>query len=140
MKILSIDLEKESFSYIDDDEWRRNHLGGVAFNTFLLYKYTDRSSGPFDTGNHLFLSCGALSGTTIPAAARCEATALSPTGYFGTSNSGGGLGSAIKLCGIDCIWLNGKSKRPVYLVIHEKGVLFKDGEYLWGRDTFETID
>jgi len=140
MKILSIDLEKESFSYIDDDEWRNNHLGGVAFNTFLLYRHTDRSAGPFDAGNHLFLSCGALSGTTIPAAARCEATALSPTGYFGTSNSGGGLGAAIRLCGVDCVWLQGKSKRPVYLVIHEKGVLFKDGEHLWGRDTFETVD
>ena len=112
MKILSIDLEKECFSYTEDDNLRKNYLGGVTLNTFLLYQHMDRSANPFDEGNHLLLSCGALSGTTIPAAARCEATARSPTGYFGTSNSGGGLGAAMRFCGIDCVWLQGKSKRP----------------------------
>lgn len=140
MKILSIDLEKEAFSYVEDNDLRAKYLGGVALNSYLLYNYTKRTVGPFDEKNHLFISCGALTGTSFSTAARCEATALSPTGYFGTSNSGGGLGAAIKFCGIDCIWLQGKSKRPLYLAIDEKGVLFKDGTALWGKDTFETVD
>jgi aldehyde:ferredoxin oxidoreductase len=140
MRILTIDVEKESFSYMEDKDLRKKYLGGVALNAYLLYNYTERAINPFDEENHLFLSCGALAGTTIPTAARCEATALSPTGYFGTSNSGGGLGAAIKFCGIDCIWIKGKSKRPLYLVVDEKGILFKDGNDLWGKDTFETVD
>jgi aldehyde:ferredoxin oxidoreductase len=140
MKILSIDLEKESFSFMEDKDLRVKYLGGVALNSYLLYNNTERAISPFDENNHLFISCGALAGTTIPTAARCEATALSPTGYFGTSNSGGGLGAAIKFCGIDCIWIKGKSKEPVYLVVDEKGVQFKNGKDLWGRDTFETVD
>jgi aldehyde:ferredoxin oxidoreductase len=140
MKILSIDLEKESFSFMEDKDLRVKYLGGVALNSYLLYNNTERAIRPFDENNHLFISCGALTGTTIPTAARCEATALSPTGYFGTSNSGGGLGAAIKFCDIDCIWIKGKSKKSLYLVVDEKGVLFKDGKDLWGRDTFETVD
>jgi aldehyde:ferredoxin oxidoreductase len=140
MKILSIDLEKESFSFMENKDLRVKYLGGVALNSYLLYNNTERAISPFDENNHLFISCGALAGTTIPTAARCEATALSPTGYFGTSNSGGGLGAAIKFCGIDCIWIKGKSKEPVYLVVDEKGVQFKNGKDLWGRDTFETVD
>jgi aldehyde:ferredoxin oxidoreductase len=140
MKILTIDLEKESFSYTEDKNLRARYLGGVALNTYLLYNYTERTSNPFDRENHLFMACGALTGTTIPTASRCEATALSPTGYFGTSNSGGGIGAALKFCGIDCIWIQGKSKKPLYLVVNEDGVLFKDAHDVWGKDTFETVD
>ncbi|MBP1735261.1 MAG: aldehyde:ferredoxin oxidoreductase, partial [Deltaproteobacteria bacterium] len=140
MKILTIDLSNERFSYQEDKDLRTDYLGGIALNSYLLYYNTERTISPFDEKNHLFISCGAFAGTTIPTAGRCEATALSPTGYFGTSNSGGGLGAAIKFCGIDGIWIKGKSKRPVYITIDEKGVLFKDGEDLWGKDTFDTVD
>ncbi len=140
MKILIIDLEKESFSYREDNNLRTQYLGGVALNTHLLYQDTQRTINPFDSENHLFISCGALTGTTIPTASRCESTALSPTGYFGTSNSGGGIGAAIKFCGIDSIWVKGKSTRPLYLLIDEKGVHFKDARDVWGKDTFQTVD
>jgi aldehyde:ferredoxin oxidoreductase len=140
MRILTIDLEKESFSYMEDNNLRSRYLGGVALNTYLLYQETQGVINPLDSENHLFISCGALAGTTIPAASRCEATALSPTGYFGTSNSGGGIGAAIKFCGIDCVWIKGKSPRPLYLVIDEKGVLFRDAHHVWCKDTFETVD
>jgi len=140
MKILTIDLEKETFSYREDNTLRARYLGGVALNTYLLYHYTERIRNPFDRENHLFMACGALAGTTIPTASRCEVTGISPTGYFGTSNSGGGIGAAIKFCGIDCIWIKGNSRKPLYLVINEDGVLFKDAHDVWGKDTFETVD
>lgn len=140
MKILTVNLNREEFSYTEDDGLRRDCIGGVALNSALLYRHTQRKIDPFDEGNHLFLSPGALVGTNIPAASRCEATALSPTGYFGTASSGGALGVAIRFCGIDTLWLQGKAARPVYLVIDEHGVVIRDGRDLWGRDTFETVD
>jgi len=140
MKILSIDLNTRSFSHIDDRSLRANWLGGVALNTHLLYSHTKRAIDPHSEENHLFISCGALTGTTLPTAARCEASALSPTGYFGTSNSGGGLGAAIRFCGIDCVWIRGKAEAPLCLIIDENGVIFRDAHDMWGKDTFETVD
>lgn len=139
MRILVVDLDRESFSFIHDDKLRTPWLGGLALNTYLLYTHGERGIHPFHEKNHLFLSCGALTGTSIPAASRCEATAVSPTGYFGTSNSGGALGAAIRFCGIDCLWLRGKSSRPAYLVVDEKSVFFRDARHLWGKDTFATV-
>lgn len=140
MKILKIDLEGEEFSSIEDKNLRAQYLGGVSLNSALLYRHTERKIEPFDERNHLFISTGAFTGTNLPAASRCEATALSPTGYFGTASSGGGLGAAIRFCGIDTLWLQGKAARPVYLVIDEHGGIVKDAGDLWGKDTFETVD
>lgn len=140
MKILVVDLTNRDYSYIEDEGLRDEYLGGLGLNTHLLYHHTHRGIDPFDEGNHLFLSSGAFVGTNIPTAARSEATALSPTGYFGTSSSGGMLGFAMKLSGIDSVWIKGKSERPVYIKVDEKGVVFRDAEALWGRDTFEAVN
>jgi aldehyde:ferredoxin oxidoreductase len=139
MRILIIDLEKKEHTYLEDESLRQLYIGGVGLNTALLYKYIDRTITPFDVRNSLFLTSGALVGTNIPTTSRCEATALSPTGYFGTANSGGKSGLAIKLCNIDSIWIKGKSENPVYALIDEKGVTLKDASHMWGRDTFETV-
>ncbi len=139
MKILIIDLEENSHSHIEDESLRSRYIGGAALNTYLLHKNVDRDIDPYDRRNSLFFGSGALVGTTIPTAARCEVTALSPTGYFGTSNAGGKTGLAMKLCGIDSLWIKGRAERPVYLVVNEKGVAIKDGSDLWGKDSFETV-
>jgi aldehyde:ferredoxin oxidoreductase len=139
MRILVIDLEKKEHSYFEDEGLRSRYIGGVGLNTALLYKNIDRTILPFDAKNSLFFTSGALVGTNIPTTSRCEATALSPTGYFGTANSGGKTGLAIKLCNIDSLWIKGKSENPVYALINEKGVVLKDASTLWGKDTFETV-
>ncbi len=139
MRLLVIDLEKKEHTFIEDDSLRPVYIGGLGLNTYLLYTHTDRTIDPFDAKNSLFFGGGALVGTNIPTASRCEATALSPTGYFGTSNAGGNTGFAIKQCGVDCIWIKGKSEKPVYLRIDESGVTFKSASAIWGKDTFETV-
>jgi len=139
MKILIVDLENQTFQYINDENLRYSYIGGVGINTYLMYEYIDEHIPPLHKDNGLFFSPGAFVGTGIPTAARCEASAISPTGYFGTSNTGGRIGLAIKQCAIDTIWIKGKSKSPVYLVVDERGVVFKDGAFLWGKDTFDTV-
>ncbi|MCX8022918.1 MAG: hypothetical protein N2745_09120 [Syntrophorhabdaceae bacterium] len=138
MRLLVVDLESKTFEYIMDESLRHSFIGGVGVNTYLMYRFTEEGVTPFDRGNDLFFSPGAFVGTGVPTASRCEVSAISPTGYFGTSNTGGRVGLAIRQCGIDTIWIRGKSESPVYLVIDEGGVFFKDGDLLWGKDTFET--
>lgn len=140
MRILLIDLENKDFSYMEDEALRPLYFGGIGLNTYLLFKYTDTKIEPMDRKNHIFISSGALAGTIIPSASRSEITCLSPTGYLGTTNSGGGLALGIRLCNIDAVWIKGSAHHPVYLKIDEKGVLFKDATDLWGKDVFETVD
>ena len=141
MRTLLVELDEKRYSIIEDVKLRSEAIGGLGLTTTLLYRYTDRRVGPFDDRNHLFFAAGAFVGTNIPTASRCEATAISPiTGYFGTASSGGNIGAALKFCGVDGLWIKGKSAEPVYLVIDEKDVLFKDARELWGRDTYDTVD
>jgi len=140
MRILLIDLENKDFSYIEDEALRPLYFGGIGLNTYLLFKYTDTKIDPMDRENNIFISSGALAGTIIPSASRSEMTCLSPTGYLGTTNSGGSLGLGIRLCNIDALWIKGRAKHPLYLKIDEKGVLFRDATNIWGKDVFETVD
>jgi aldehyde:ferredoxin oxidoreductase len=141
MRILVVDLDNQGHSYIENGTLRAETIGGAGLSTALMYRHTDRGIDAFDEGNHLFFSAGAFVGTTIPTASRCEATAISPiTGYFGTASSGGMIGAALRFCGIDCLWIKGRASRPIYVVIDEKTVLFKDAAELWGKDSYETLD
>jgi aldehyde:ferredoxin oxidoreductase len=141
MKILLVELDQKKYSIIEDAKPRSEAIGGLGLTTTLLHRHTDRRTEPFDHGNHLFFGAGAFVGTNIPTASRCEATAVSPiTGYFGTASSGGSVGAALRFCNVDGLWIRGKSPEPVYLVIDEKGVLFRDADELWGRDTYDTVD
>jgi len=141
MKILVVDLDNHGHSYIEDGTLRAETIGGVGLSTALMYSHTDRRIDAFDRGNHLFFSAGAFVGTSIPTASRCEATAISPsTGYFGTASSGGTIGAALRFCGIDCLWIKGRASSPIYLVVDDKTVFFKDAADLWGKDSYETLD
>ncbi len=66
MRILIIDLDKESFSYMEDNSLRAKYLGGVGLNTYLLYKNTERAINPFDSKNHLFISSVPLQAQQSP--------------------------------------------------------------------------
>lgn len=141
MKILLIELDRKRSSVIEDATLRSKAIGGLGLTTTLLHRHTHGRTAPFDDENHLFFGAGAFVGTNIPTASRCEATAISPiTGYFGTASSGGGIGAALKFCGVDGLWIKGKSAEPVYLVIDGKEVFFKGAHTLWGSDTYDTVD
>jgi aldehyde:ferredoxin oxidoreductase len=141
MRILVVDLNNQGHSYFENGTLRTETIGGVGLSTALMYRHTDRRIDAFDEGNHLFFAAGAFVGTTIPTASRCEATAISPiTGYFGTASSGGMIGAALRFCGIDCLWIKGRASRPIYVVIDDKTVLFRDAAELWGKDSYETLD
>ncbi len=91
--------------------------------------------------NILLLSCGFLTGSSAPAAARLHLNALSPlTGILGSSNIGGHAGAWIRSCNIASIVITGKSQNPAYLYIDSEGARLKDASHLWGKDAFKTQD
>ena len=90
-------------------------------------------------GNILIFSCGLLTGTAAPSSSRLHINALTPlTGLMGSSSVGGGVGGALRSCGIQSLIMTGRASRPVYLEIDEDSVTVRDARALWGMDTWET--
>ena len=114
-------------------------LAGRGFNIWYLYHHLPSNTDPMSPENLLLLSCGLLTGSSVPTSARLHINALSPlTGILGSSNIGGYAGAWLRSCDIASIIIKGKSETPVYLYIDSKGAHLKDASHLIGCDTFKT--
>jgi len=120
-------------------DFARKYIGGSGFNARVLYDNVGPNVDPFSPDNLFMVGIGALSGTLAPCCSRVTFTARSPqTGIFGDANSGGDFGSTVKFAGYDQIVVEGKAKKPVYIWIDDDNVEIRNGEHLWGKDTWET--
>jgi aldehyde:ferredoxin oxidoreductase len=117
------------------------YLGGLGVNSKLAAELIPPGCHPLSEDNVLLLGAGSLVGTGLPTAARSEATAKSPlSGRFGTANSGGSWGFKLKQAGIDHLAIMGKAERPTILYIDREEIFFEEASYLWGEETWFTID
>ena len=139
--ILDIDLSANTILKRElPVELARQYLGGIGFNSAILYRELPPGTDPLGPGNMLVFSTGPLVGTTVPTASRTEASALSPaTGLFGTSNSGNYWGSELKFAGYDALIIRGRAEKPVYIWISDSSVSIIPAESLWGKDSWEAI-
>ena len=128
-----------------------NYLGGLGFGVKILWDEVDEKTDPLGPDNRLVIATGPLTGTMFPAAGRYQVCAKSPlTGVWGQANAGGFFGPELKFAGYDFIVIQGKSEKPVYLVIDDDHVELRDASHLWGEErdgryyggktTLETID
>jgi aldehyde:ferredoxin oxidoreductase len=60
------------------------------------------------------------------------------TGAIACSNSGGYWGAELKMAGWDMVIFEGKSPKPVYLVIENDDAKLLDASYIWGKTVWET--
>jgi len=60
------------------------------------------------------------------------------TGAIACSNSGGYWGAELKMAGWDMVIFEGKSPKPVYLVIENDAAKLLDASYIWGKTVWET--
>lgn len=140
-KLIEIDLTEKKINLGDATFLHRDFLGGLGVNTKLLYDLIPVGADPLGPDNILIFGAGTFVGTLLPTAARTELTAKSPlSGRFGTSNSGGLWGAALKFAGYSHIVLKGKSTAPVYLIIDNDQIKIEDATHLWGLNTHETVD
>jgi aldehyde:ferredoxin oxidoreductase len=119
----------------------RNFIGGLGFNTKMLYDSVGPNVNPLSPDNIVAISPGALTGTSAPTACRTEVTTKSPlTGIIGTGNVGGFWGPALRYAGYDAIVVRNRSERPVYLLIDDDQTEIREATHLWGKDSWETTD
>jgi len=138
--ILRINLStRKSEQQPSEEKLRLQFLGGRGINSRILYREVGPSVEPLSPDNMLIFGSSPLSGTTSPASPRCTVTAKSPlTGILGDANFGGFFARAMKKAGYDHITIQGASDTPIYLLITDKEVTFKDASHLKGKSPLET--
>ncbi|SPD75430.1 Tungsten-containing aldehyde ferredoxin oxidoreductase [uncultured Desulfobacterium sp.] len=141
-KILRIDLSNRTHKTDDlDANTAKMFIGGHGVATKILMDEMDPKVDPLSAENKLIFSIGPLTGTVAPLGSRYMITTKSPlTGLLGFGNSGGFFGPAMRNAGYDHIVFEGKSDKPVYVLISDEDIQFKDAGHLWGKDTYETED
>ncbi|MGB5748047.1 MAG: aldehyde ferredoxin oxidoreductase family protein [Desulfobacterales bacterium] len=139
-RILEINLKSEQVKELqvtDDD--RKLYLGAKGLGLKLLFERLQPGIDPLGEDNYLAFLMGVLMGTGAPCSGRFAALTKSPlTGIMLTSSCGGPFGMAYKTAGYDGLLIVGRSEKPIYLEIDNKGVKFQDAAHLWGKNTAQT--
>jgi len=141
-RILTIDLTSRKIEEKPlPEEMIRRYLGSRGIAAKMLWDETDKDTSPLGPENVLIFSIGTLTGiqTTVPCSGRVTVTTRSPaTNMYLKTSAGGHWGSKVKSAGYDILLVTGKAENPVYLLIDDQGVQFRDAAHLWGKDVRET--
>ena len=141
-KILHVHLTEGKIVIEEPDEtFYRTYLGGTGMGAYYLYKYTPAGINPLDPENTLCLMTGPVTGVGISGQSRVMATTVSPLSGLAAESAAGGFWPAeLKFAGFDGIVLHGKSKKQVYLWIHNGQVELLDARHLSGLFTADVED
>lgn len=138
-KVLYIDLTRRDFWIEDRSELFERRIGGTGVALELLKENIDPKCDPLGPGNTIVFAVGLLTGY-YPMASKTVAMFKSPlTGNLGESHAGGRSAIAIRMAGYEAIVIKGMSDTPVYLVITDEGVRFRDASSLWGIRSTITV-
>ncbi|RLG58263.1 MAG: aldehyde:ferredoxin oxidoreductase, partial [Candidatus Hydrothermarchaeota archaeon] len=139
MKVLYIDLSNYDYYVEERKELFDKYLGGVGVGIKLLTEACPENASPLGEENVIVFAVGPLTGK-FPLASKTVALFKSPhTGNLGESHAGGRSAIAIASAGYGVIVIKGKSDIPIYLVIDEDGVKFRDASSLWGMASTYTV-
>lgn len=114
------------------------YLGGRGLGVRLMRDYFHLE--PFDPEMPLIFAVGPLCGVPAPTAARLSVVSRSPlTGTVTDCSAGGRFAWRLKGAGLDAVFIQGKSQRPVSVTISESTVEFVDAAGLWGKTVDEAV-
>lgn len=137
-KLLYVDLSKETYGTIEPPEdILRKYIGGRGLGAKLYWDLLPEDSDPLGPENVFMVLTGPLSGTMVPGAGKHVIITKSPaTGAWLDAYSSGRMSPEMKFAGYDGIVITGKAKKPVYLLIEDDRVEFRDAGHLWGKGAF----
>ncbi len=140
--ILEIDLstKKVKTFNVGAADWQ-NYLGGSGLAAKIFYDREYHKIDPLDEEAPILIISGLLTGFRVPTACKASFCALSPaTGAWAEATVGGNWPAVMRTCGIDGLIITGRSAKPTYLYLDEKGISFKDATHLWGKDIYDTSE
>ncbi|NQT48008.1 MAG: hypothetical protein HQ578_03440 [Chloroflexi bacterium] len=140
-KILRLDLSSGSTSDISTLEYG-SFLGGRGIAAKIHWDEVLPDTGALDPENRLVFATGPLAGVPgLNGGSRWQVCGKSPgpsPEQFCYGNLGGRWGACLKFAGYDAIVVQGKSEKPVYLLLNEDRAEMRDASALWGKGTIET--
>ena len=120
-------------------DWAEQYLGQRGLATKYLSTEIDPKVDPLSPDNKLIFATGPLTGTAAATGGRWSViTKGALTGAIACSNSGGFFGAELKFAGWDMVIFEGKSAKPVYLMIQDDKATLVDASPYWGRTVWET--
>jgi len=120
-------------------EWAEQYLGQRGLATKYLTTEIDPKVDPLSPDNKMIMATGPLTGTAAATGGRWSViTKGALTGAIACSNSGGFFGAELKFAGWDMVIFEGKSAKPVYLLIQDDEATLVDASDYWGRTVWET--
>ncbi|MDJ0778971.1 MAG: aldehyde ferredoxin oxidoreductase family protein [Gammaproteobacteria bacterium] len=141
-KLLRVDLAKGTCTSEPlNMEWAALYLGQRGLASKYLSEEVDPTCDPLGAENKLIMATGPLTGTMASTGGRYSVITKGPlTGAIACSNSGGFFGAELKFAGWDMIIFEGKSDKPVYLLIQDDHAELRDASHMWGKTAWETDD
>ncbi len=139
-KILRVDLSRGTCAAEPlNRQWAEDYLGQRGLATRYLAAEMDPTADPLGPGNVLIFATGPLTGTAASTGGRYSVvTKGALTGAIACSNSGGQFGAELKMAGYDLLIVEGRSKKPVYLLIRDdRAELLPAGGFIWGRSAWQ---
>ncbi|UCF13459.1 MAG: aldehyde ferredoxin oxidoreductase family protein [Thermoplasmatales archaeon] len=139
-KMLIIDLNFHSTAVEDTNmDAAKNFIGAKGLGAKILFDRLPKGTAPLSPENILMFTTGPLTGTQAQTSGRGTVVTKSPqTDLFLDSHFGGSFAVEIKKAGWDFIIIKGRSDNPVYSVIKDDSVEFKDASKIWGKECLET--
>jgi len=139
-KVLRVDLGKGTCkSEPLNMDWAQKYLGQRGLATKYYTEEVDPKVDPLAPENKLIMTTGPLTGTCASTAGRYSVvTKGALTGAIACSNSGGFFGNEMKNAGWDMIIFEGKSPKPVYLLLEDDSAQLLDASAFWGTSVWDT--
>ena len=141
-KVLIVDLTDRTYQERAlDPEWVYNYIGGVTLGARFLYELMPAKTPVFAPESVIGFISGPTNGTKALLGARVSVVSKSPVNdFWNDSSCGGSFGPFLRKSGYDGVFFKGKSETPVYVLIDDGKVLFKDAAHLWGKTTNDVED
>jgi len=139
-KILRVNLSKGTCkSEPLNMDWAQKYLGQRGLATKYFTEEVDPKVDPLAPENKMIMTTGPLTGTCASTAGRYSVvTKGALTGAIACSNSGGFFGNELKNAGWDMIIFEGKSPKPVYLLLEDDNAQLLDAGEYWGKSVWDT--
>jgi aldehyde:ferredoxin oxidoreductase len=139
-KMLNIDLKNQE-TKIEKTNLNdaKNFIGAKGLGAKILFDRLPKKTDPLSPKNILMFTTGPLTGTSTQTSGRGTVVTKSPqTGLFLDSHFGGFFAMEMKKAGWDIIIVNDKSAKPIYIVIKDDKIEFKDATELLGMECLKT--
>jgi len=138
-RILRVDLSSGRITETPTTDYTDRFLGGRGIAAKVYWDEVPPEAKALDEENTVILATGPIGGVPVFAGSRWTVCGKIPSvERFSYGNFGGRWGAELKFAGYDAVVVQGKSEKPVYLLLHDGTAELKNASALWGKGAIES--